>query len=179
MGTRSGYLQTGAISNSNRVKVGITFPSGEFPVKITNFSGTLRARGDGNITVQLCDKNGNNAYTMATIASNGNLVMVLGSGSPTYSAAAVRCTGLAGKDLYIQVRGFSYASSNITSGQQLTVETSDKFYTAVTKGNKIMATDFTQTGGSATAGTTKLSNSNFSSGTKAEASTFNSKVLGL
>ena len=178
MGSRSGYLQTGAISNSNRVKVGITFPSGEFPVKITNFSGTLRVSGSGNITVQLCDKDGNNAYTMATIPSNGSLVMVLGANSPTYSASPVRCLGLAGKDLYIQVRGFTTTGSNITSGQQLTVETSDKFYTAVKKGDFIKATDFTQTGGSATVGN-KISNSNFSSGTKAEASTFNSKVLGL
>ena len=178
MASRQGYLG-GQITNTNRVSCGLTMPSGEFPVKITGFSGTLyAANASGNITVTLCDSSGGNAYTMATIASNGTLKMVLGNNSPTYSAAQVRATGLIGKAIYIQVRGLGTINTNDTSGRVITIETSDKLYTAVTAGNKIMASDFTQTGGSATVGNT-ISNSNFSSGTKAEASTFNSKVLQL
>ena len=51
-------------------------------------------------------------------------------------------------------------------------------YTAVTAGEKIMATDRSQTGTSTTAGNV-MSDSHFTSGTKIEASTFNSQVLGL
>jgi len=50
--------------------------------------------------------------------------------------------------------------------------------TAVVAGNKCGIADINQTGTSITAGT-KMSNSNFSSGTKIQASTFNSQVLGL
>ena len=52
-----------------------------------------------------------------------------------------------------------------------------KNYTLVTAGNKIKATDRSQTGTSTTAGAV-ISDSHFSAGTKAQASTFNSKVLG-
>ena len=57
-------------------------------------------------------------------------------------------------------------------------ETENVPYTRVTAGNKIMAADRSQTGTSTTAGNV-IKDSHFSAGTKAEASTFNSQVLGL
>ena len=51
-----------------------------------------------------------------------------------------------------------------------------KIYTKVVAGNYILATDRSQTGTATTAGTT-LSNTHFSSGESADASTFNSRVL--
>ena len=53
-----------------------------------------------------------------------------------------------------------------------------KTMTAVTAGNKILATDRSQTGTTTTAGTV-MQDSHFTAGTKIEASTFNSQVLGL
>lgn len=57
-------------------------------------------------------------------------------------------------------------------------ETEDLPYTAVTKGNKIMATDRSQTGQTTTVGAV-IQDSHFSSGVSAEASTFNKRVLGM
>ena len=65
-----------------------------------------------------------------------------------------------------------------SSSFTITVEYSAS-YTAVTAGNKIKATDYTQTGASVSAGDVIKIQSTFSSGTKAQASTFNSQVLGL
>lgn len=72
---------------------------------------------------------------------------------------------------------------NNTSGQYaeytatLTMEYTNP-YTPVTAGNKILATDRSQTGTTTTVGSV-MTDSHFSSGTKIEASTFNSQVLGL
>ena len=179
MGTIQGYLG-GAISNTNRVSCGITMPAGQMPTKITGFTGTLYAAnglGDKKITITLCDSAGNNAYTVATLASNGNLIMVLGNNSPTYSQPAVSCPGLAGKAVYIQIRGLNNINTNSTSGKAITLQTASA-YTAVTAGNVIKATDRSQTGTSTTAGNV-MTDSHFSSGTKIEASTFNSQVLGI
>ena len=66
---------------------------------------------------------------------------------------------------------FTMPSSNVTVKAFF-----KKVYTKVTAGNYIKATDRSQTGTSTTAGTA-LSDSHFSSGESASASTFNSRVL--
>ena len=176
-----GYLGA-QITNSNRVSCGMTLSSGEYPTKITGFTGTLYAAnglGDGKITITLCDSAGGNAYTVASLASSGTTIMVLGTNSPTYSQPAVACRNLAGKAIYMEVRGLNYIQTNSTSGKAITIETSTApAYTAVSAGNKIMAADRSQTGTTTKAGDV-ISDSHFSSGTSAAASTFNSQVLGL
>jgi len=68
--------------------------------------------------------------------------------------------------------------SNYSMRIQVVFQTEDLPYTKVTAGNKIMASDINQTGTSISAGTV-MQNSNFSNGTAAQASTFNTKVLGM
>lgn len=128
MATKSGYLQNGQIVNNTVNRIGIALDSGEFPVRITNSSGTLYASnglGDKKIYVQLCESDGSNAYTMATL-DGSSLVMVLGNNSPTYSASPVRCYNLAGKSIYIKISGLNYIQQNYTSGTSITIETSTK-----------------------------------------------------
>ena len=73
-------------------------------------------------------------------------------------------------------------SRAIGGGNTVTDDTSSKSvnldYTAVVSGNKILATDRSQTGTSTTAGNV-MTDSHFTAGTKIQASTFNSQVLGL
>ena len=72
---------------------------------------------------------------------------------------------------------FTYPGGHVNVEFTLTVEFGAS-YTAVTAGNKILATDRSQTGTTTTAGTV-MQDSHFTAGTKIEASTFNSQVLGL
>lgn len=72
---------------------------------------------------------------------------------------------------------YTYSGGHLNVTFTLTVEFGAS-YTAVTAGNKILATDRSQTGTTTTAGTV-MQDSHFTAGTKIEASTFNSQVLGL
>lgn len=71
---------------------------------------------------------------------------------------------------------FTYSGGHVNATFTLTVEFGAS-YTPVTAGNKILASDINQTGTSISAGTI-MTNTHFTAGTKIEASTFNSQVLG-
>lgn len=73
-----------------------------------------------------------------------------------------------------------YGAASGTVSTRLTVifKTEDIPYTAVKAGDKIKATDRSQTGQTTTPGN-RITDSHFSAGTSAKASTFNDKVLGL
>ena len=73
-----------------------------------------------------------------------------------------------------------YGAASGTVSTRLTVifKTEDIPYTAVKAGDKIKATDRSQTGQTTTAGD-RITDSHFSAGTSAKASTFNDKVLGM
>lgn len=73
---------------------------------------------------------------------------------------------------------YGAASGTVSTHCTVVFKTEDIPYTAVTKGNKIKATDRSQTGTSTTAGN-KISDSHFTAGTIIKASDFNDKVLGL
>jgi len=70
------------------------------------------------------------------------------------------------------------ASGTVSTRLTVIFKTEDVPYTAVTKGNIIKATDRSQTGKSTTAGSV-ISDTHFSAGAAATASSFNDKVLGL
>ena len=165
MATTSGYLQGGQVVNNTPNKIGIALASGEFPVKITNASGTLYASnglGDKKIYVQLCESDGSNAYTMATL-DGSSLVMVLGSNSPTYSASPVRCYNLAGKTIYLRIVGINYIQQNYTSGTSITIETSTRqsYTLSLSNGTGISATSG---GGSVSEATSRSISATVSSG---------------
>ena len=97
-------------------------------------------------------------------------------GSEYTNAAGINCSRSFSAPRY-QVRfNASYGLINV-DWFKLEV-TFSQAYTAVTAGNKILATDRSQTGTTTTAGTV-MQDSHFTAGTKIEASTFNSQVLGL
>ena len=79
----------------------MTLSADEFPVRITNFTGTLQGGNNTNspITVTLCDGQGNNKYTMATLY--GTSVTILGTNSPTNTAHMVDAVNLKGKAIFI------------------------------------------------------------------------------
>lgn len=70
------------------------------------------------------------------------------------------------------------AESGISFRAAVIFQTEDLPYTEVTKGNKIKATDRSQTG-TATLQGAVMKDSHFSAGTKITASAFNEKVLGM
>ena len=76
-----------------------------------------------------------------------------------------------------QIRLQNGTSFQMTVDITITVTTRTR-YTAVTSGNKILATDRSQTGTATSAGSV-ISDSHFSSGTKITASDFNRVILGL
>lgn len=117
-------------------------------------------------------------------SSPGNWYLSWGGGEQSYTndkwgnwysnESQLKNSGYPGEAV-LKVRNNTGVYSTVTI--TLTVEYTNP-YTAVTQGSKIKTSDINQTGASVTAGT-KIQNSNFSAGTKAEASTFNSRVLGL
>lgn len=83
----------------------------------------------------------------------------------------------AGKNVFLNLTT-NASGASIWGRVTMTVTTGPKL-TAVVAGNKIYKTDLTQTGATADDATYIKYRSVFSSGTKCEASTFNSQVLGL
>lgn len=80
-------------------------------------------------------------------------------------------------DHYVANPSTSISNNQFTLTQNVTINCFfRKVYTQVTAGNYIKATDRSQTGTATTAGST-LSDSHFSNGESAAASTFNSRVL--
>lgn len=132
----------------------------------------LSTLGFGTVNFYLC--NGNTKVLICQIA----LDPPQKSGGIPDTPASVNLSSLANKQLYARFEWVSGYGENMSmNGNYLPIEIKDP-YTAVTSGNKCVTGDINQTGASVSAGTV-MSNSHFSAGTKIEASTFNSQVLGL
>ena len=109
-------------------------------------------------------------------SSGGNAIWVanLGGGTITSNSSVVTINprGLAGQVLYIKESGGEHMRGDCAF--TITYSTAN----AVSAGNPIRASDRTQIGVGTTVGAA-ISDSHFSAGTPADASTFNSQVLGL
>ena len=97
-------------------------------------------------------------------------------GAEYTNAAGINCSSNYNTPRY-QAR-FNASSGTINVSWFKLEVTVSQAYTAVTAGNKILATDRSQTGTTTTQGAV-MSDSHFTAGTLIEASTFNSQVLGL
>lgn len=181
--TYTGYIQTGADHASvfNRVypiaSSAITLPSnisGTATVKVTSAypdgylsNSALNATCESKI--QLCDSAGNNAVTIFTksIAASNSWY---GTNTQT-----VDISGLKGKKLYGKVTPVTTSgTAGVIIREQLKIEiTTSPGGTKVTAGNKILATDRSQTG-TATTQYAVMKDSHFTAGTKITASAFNS-----
>lgn len=104
----------------------------------------------------------------ATISRNG-------MGVPNITKNSANLSSLAGEKLYVYCTMANGGNCRMYGKIKATITT---VHTAVTAGNKILATDRSQTGTDTTAGA-KMTDSHFDSGTKITASAFNSTVLGL
>lgn len=99
--------------------------------------------------------------------------IAMGWGTPYTNTSYIGWTN--GGTSSVKVRNNS--GSAIETSVTLTFNTTNN-YTAVTKGNKILVADRSQTGTTTTQGAI-IKDSHFTSGTIATASAFNSSVLGL
>lgn len=161
--------------------LGITMGANEYPMQITEVgSGSITVGGSGSsVTSHLyfCDSAGNNAYQIFQVTGVTNTMLSSTYSASTYNKSVDGCTGLKGKALYLKITGGNLLNAGC-AGKSIKIKTTGTFYTAVEAGNKILATDRSQTGTTTTAGTV-MSDTHFTAGTKIEASTFNSQVLGL
>lgn len=127
------------------------------------------------VTFWLCDSSGGNSVSICSISVTAGSPIKSGSVPSSKSDQSHNLSGLAGKALYVKFTTTAGAGFQMTENMPISIKSP---YTAVTAGNSCVVADINQTGTSITAGTV-MSNSKFSSGTKIEASTFNSQVLGL
>ena len=140
-----------------------------------NTSGYLKnfATSQKNITLYLCDSAGNNAVNVYSRAIGGGNTVTSDTASKN-----VNLSGLAGKKLYGKVVSDGNNSIKVLNYFAFSLKYTYTAMTAVVKGNQCLPTDRSQTGTATTQGTV-MSDSHFTAGTKIEASTFNSDVLGL
>ena len=158
-----------------------TLPSGTGTVlvalKPTNDIYIYKSGTSGStaVTFYLCDSSGGNSVAICTISVTAGSPIKSGSVPSSQSSQSHNLSGLAGKALYVKFTTSSGSGFQMTENMPIQIKSP---YTAVTQGNEIKKEDINQTGASVTAGTV-MTNSKFSSGTKIEASTFNSQVLGV
>lgn len=182
----SGYISTGgnALFNiAHPVTSGgsqYTLPSGTKKMKIqlkptTDYYFSI-TDGSANFKFFLCHDN-SDKIEICTISVTAGSSQKSG-GIPT-TAVEKDLSSLAGKTLYARFEMVSTTKNYYPklNNRYMPIEMQAP-YTAVTQGSEIKKEAITQTGASVTAGTV-MTNSKFSSGTKIEASTFNSQVLGL
>lgn len=131
--------------------------------------------GSVKVTFYLCDSSGGNAVAICSISVTAGSPIKSGSVPSAQGEQSHNLSGLAGKDLYVKFTLTSGSDFQMSENMPISIKSP---YTAVVAGEKIVTGDINQTGTSISAGTV-MSNSHFSSGTKVEASTFNSEVLGL
>ena len=178
------YIYAGSSASSgytfnNPRSLGLTLATGERPKGAVSISGGAWYLGYGNTgttytyNVYLCDSAGNNGALIGTISIKGQQTINVVSLSASVDQASLKA-----KALYIKITGSNADQLKFMNTMTIIVNTvSDApAYTKVVSGNKIKATDRSQTGTPTTQGA-KIQDSHFSAGTKAEASTFNEKVL--
>ena len=140
-----------------------------------NTNGYLKnfATSQKNITLYLCDSAGNNAVNVFSRAiSGGNTV------TSDTTSKSVNLSGLSGKKLYGKVVSDGNNSIKVLNYFQFSLKYTYTAMTAVVQGDSCVVADRSQTGTTTTQGAA-MSDTHFSAGTKIEASTFNSDVLGL
>ena len=161
------------------------YPTGAITLNLSSASPQKAWINNGQntqrqIEVYLCDSAGNNAIKIFTVAGFPPYQQF--KYDPTSADISNTAKLLKGQALYLKSVGIGLApSDNAYIGTYgaitMTINTAIAA-TAVTKGNKILATDRSQIGTPTTAGEV-MTDSHFASGTLIEASTFNSKVLGF
>lgn len=134
---------------------------------ITNPTGYQRTSN-----FYLCNSAGNNAVLIGSITLNGGGSKTSGGPSGTFNLR-----GLMGSKLYIKCNDANGNTNGVKMRGDCAFTISTTQATKVVAGNPIRYTDRTQIGVATTQYAT-ISDSHFSSGTKAEASTFNTSVLG-
>lgn len=157
-----------------------TLPSNTKKMKIqlkpTSSYYLYKNGGTANVKFFLCHDNSDKIEICSFTVTSGSPQK---SGGIPSAAIEKDLTSLAGKTLYarfeiVSKTGDTYPQLN---NRLMPIELQSP-YTSVTQGSEIKKEAINQTGASVTAGTV-MTNSKFSSGTKIEASTFNSQVLGL
>ena len=174
MATKTGTIT--ALQSSVKT-ISCTMDSNEFPrtIKLSaNLTLSNSSTSSGTVYVYLTDssKSVTCQFASLTISAKGTVAL---SSNSTYTINSG--TSLKGKALYIVLGYSGVAAGNITvNGVPVNVTITTAV--GVKAGDTIYATDRSQIGTSTTAGNS-LTDSHFSSGTSASASTFNSQVLGI
>ena len=120
-------------------------------------------------TMYLCNSDASVKVKIASTTISKNNVQ-----TATMTGSNLNVSSLAGSRIYLCV---AYGSAHVKFYGKASISLTT-VHTAVTAGNKILATNRSQTGTATTKGD-EISDSHFSSGTIIKASTFNSTVLGL
>ena len=178
------YIYAGSSASSgytfnNPRSLGLTLATGERPKGTISISGGAWYLDYGNTgttytySVYICDSAGNNGVLIGTISLKGKQTV----NSITLSASVDQAS-LKGKALYIKTTGSNADQLKFMNTMTIVINTESDApaYTKVVAGNKIKATDRSQTGTATTQGAV-IRDSHFTAGTKAEASTFNDRVL--
>lgn len=142
-----------------------------------SFSGKVQGAADRTFTFTLTtDTNGSNAVTIGTFTKT-NAYTSAQNFSLSKTLSAANGNKFAGQKPHLKVT-CTDTTGNVWGVVNMTVNTGNK-YTAVVAGNPIKATDYTQTGKSATNPINATNTSGTAMSGVAYASTFNSQVLGL
>lgn len=179
LGTNNPFGPIQTITNSSGTAY--TMPSGTKKVKVqfrpTSTYYWSKSNGAASIKVQMVDRNatGTTEELFTFTVTAGEVVQ---SGGIPSSPVEKDLSKFAGKSVGIKFSIVANTTSSYPQLQGKKMPIRMDSYTAVVAGNKILATDRSQTGTSTTAGAV-MTDSHFSSGTLIQASTFNTKVLGL